>query len=192
MKTTPGLVNDGFTLAELLIALAILGIIATFAIPKILNTQKNNKFNALTKEAISTVAGAYSVMQGQGAASSTTTPSDVMRFVNYVKNANYTLDPAPTSLSDVGGTPGYLLHGGGVIRIGACSFGGTTALNKVSFLFDPDGVPTGNNDSIVFFLYYNGRITTLGTAPTGSLSSCASASGAPDPSADPNWFDWSH
>jgi prepilin-type N-terminal cleavage/methylation domain-containing protein len=43
---------SGFTLAELLIALAILGIIATFTIPKVLSSQNNAKRNALFREAI--------------------------------------------------------------------------------------------------------------------------------------------
>ncbi len=42
----------GFTLAELLIALAILGVIVTFTIPKILNSQTNNQKKAVFKETI--------------------------------------------------------------------------------------------------------------------------------------------
>jgi prepilin-type N-terminal cleavage/methylation domain-containing protein len=40
----------GFTLAELLIALGILGVIATFAIPKILVAQQDTKRKAVLKE----------------------------------------------------------------------------------------------------------------------------------------------
>lgn len=46
----------GFTLAELLIALAILGVIATFTIPKILQAQQNQKKQAILKETISIVS----------------------------------------------------------------------------------------------------------------------------------------
>ena len=49
----------GFTLAELLIALAILGVIATFTIPKILDSGTDSKRNAIAKEIAATVSGAY-------------------------------------------------------------------------------------------------------------------------------------
>jgi prepilin-type N-terminal cleavage/methylation domain-containing protein len=42
----------GFTLAELLIALAILGVIATFTIPKVLNSQQADKKKAVIRETI--------------------------------------------------------------------------------------------------------------------------------------------
>lgn len=41
--------QKGFTLAELLISLAILGVIATFTIPKILSSQQNGSLNASTE-----------------------------------------------------------------------------------------------------------------------------------------------
>lgn len=44
--------QPGFTLAELLIALAILGVIATFTIPKILQAQQNQEKHAIYKETI--------------------------------------------------------------------------------------------------------------------------------------------
>ena len=43
--------HPGFTLVELLIALAILGTIATFTIPKVLQTQQDGKFKSIGKEA---------------------------------------------------------------------------------------------------------------------------------------------
>lgn len=42
--------QSGFTLAELLIALTILGVIATFTIPKILTAQQASTYNAIAKE----------------------------------------------------------------------------------------------------------------------------------------------
>jgi prepilin-type N-terminal cleavage/methylation domain-containing protein len=47
---------SGFTLAELLIALAILGVIATFTIPKLLQSQQNQQKQAVLKETISIVS----------------------------------------------------------------------------------------------------------------------------------------
>lgn len=48
----------GFTLAELLIALVILGLIATFSIPKVLQSNEDTKKNAIFKE---TIASLYQV-----------------------------------------------------------------------------------------------------------------------------------
>lgn len=51
----PLLIAKGFTLAELLIALGILGVIATFTIPKILISQNGAKRVAVFKEVIATL-----------------------------------------------------------------------------------------------------------------------------------------
>lgn len=53
--------QPGFTLSELLIALGILGIIAAFSIPKILNTQRDNRYNASAHEVAAAIGEAYSL-----------------------------------------------------------------------------------------------------------------------------------
>lgn len=50
--------HTGFTLAELLISLAILGLIATFTIPKIMSAQQNNEYSAIAQEDIATLSAA--------------------------------------------------------------------------------------------------------------------------------------
>ncbi|MBL8031855.1 MAG: prepilin-type N-terminal cleavage/methylation domain-containing protein [Candidatus Doudnabacteria bacterium] len=52
----------GFTLAELLIALVILGVIATFTIPKVLYANQNTKYNAIAKEAMGTIRPSLSTL----------------------------------------------------------------------------------------------------------------------------------
>ena len=47
-----------FTLSELLIALAILGLIATFTIPKIITNLNNNNRNAIYKETFAALSEA--------------------------------------------------------------------------------------------------------------------------------------
>ena len=46
----------GFTLAELLIALLILGVVATFTIPKVLQSQANSQKKAVFRETLAVVA----------------------------------------------------------------------------------------------------------------------------------------
>lgn len=64
--------QSGFTLAELLIALTILGLIATFTIPKILVSQQKQTYNVAEKEAIASVSSACQLYSlGTGASVNT-------------------------------------------------------------------------------------------------------------------------
>jgi len=56
----------GFTLAELLIALALLGVIAAFTIPKILNATNSAQMIANVKDGVSTIEQAWYNIQVQG------------------------------------------------------------------------------------------------------------------------------
>lgn len=78
----------GFTLSELLIALAILGVIATFTIPKILVAQQEQKKLAVMKETISMLNEVIYIgmLQGDIRPSGGTYTSDwILDHVNAVK-----------------------------------------------------------------------------------------------------------
>lgn len=60
-RTTP----QGFTLAELLIALALLGIIAAFTIPKVLQSSGQNEQIAKVREAVSTLENTWYNLKNQ-------------------------------------------------------------------------------------------------------------------------------
>ncbi len=113
--------QSGFTLAELLIALLILGEIATFTIPKVLNAQQKQNYNAAAKEVASIVAAGFTAayMENGGeswvanatAASSVPWSTGLSTFVpnrlNYVKKLT-----SGEVMTFPPGTPGILSYGG--------------------------------------------------------------------------------
>ncbi len=192
---TLGNKNFGFTLAELLIALAILGAIATFTIPKILVAQQDSKNNAIAKEAASAMSEAFQKHQLSGLVTTGTRVTHLTQYLNYVGvDTVSTIDNVQTagSVPCAGSHPCIRLASGAVIRCSTGTFVGTETTNAISFLVDPDGSYSGTTDGpgkgITFFLYYNGRLATYGTLAAGS-----SYNGTPytaTPAYDPPWFSW--
>jgi type II secretory pathway pseudopilin PulG len=189
----------GFTLAELLIALLILGEIATFTIPKIIMSQANTRNNAAAKEAMAMVSGAYQQYQvAQGAVPATAKFSDLTPYMNYVKvDTTSQLDDhvGANNNFDCSGRLCLRLHTGGVLftQYDSRSFGGTSPTNAVLLYFDPDGTRTGTSTdgpgkSVGFFLYYNGAVTSRANVRPGTADS--SVTHGASPSADPSWFSW--
>jgi prepilin-type N-terminal cleavage/methylation domain-containing protein len=175
----------GFTLAELLIALAILGVIATFTIPKIIGAAGNGQNTAIAKEAASMVSGAFSTYQLSNTLASGTTGGALTQYMNYVTIDSSTATTMVPACSAT--TPCIKLHNGGILQYGtANSFGGTATTNALYFNLDPDGAGAATTAS--FVQYYNGRLTTAGqqaaaTASTGALATTY----ATDPYYIQNW-----
>lgn len=187
----------GFTLAELLIALAILGVIATFTIPKLLEVQQNQQDNAKAKEAIATVAAAYHAYKLQNTAATSTTGGALTQYLNYVKiQTSGQVDDiyGYGSWNCFAGAPCYILHNGGALILSPNSFAGTKAwagtstTDFIDFFFDPDGRVTdgttnGPGKSLKIFLYYNGKVTDwCGAVDEDPLSSGCTGR--------PPWFYW--
>jgi prepilin-type N-terminal cleavage/methylation domain-containing protein len=188
--------NTGFTLAELLIALSILGVIATFTIPKLITTQANGRYNASAKEVASMITAAHQLASKDGILSSSTTPGALSQYMNYVSvdtssviddiNGNTTTTCSATTVC-------LNLHAGGKLFLWNDSFTGTNTTNAIMFQFDPDGVNTdgttnGPGKSVKFVLYYNGKLTTRADVLTGTVDSLGSYT--PNTTADPSWFRW--
>jgi prepilin-type N-terminal cleavage/methylation domain-containing protein len=74
----------GFTLSEILVTLAILGVIATFTIPKVLATQQDVKFKSISKEVIATVSQAYQEYLRSKSITSSAGIKDLTNYINYV------------------------------------------------------------------------------------------------------------
>jgi prepilin-type N-terminal cleavage/methylation domain-containing protein len=181
----------GFTLAELLIALAILSIIATFTIPKILTGSQNGQKMAAAKEVAAMISGAYRQAQLAGVATSTTKPSDLTPYMNYLAiDTSSTMDGHPTNSTKTCSASNICLRmqNGGMIWFDSVSFGGTSNLNSVNIMFDPDGTNNNNNQAVAFTLYYDGYITSRAYEKSGSMTSFGGPYG---PCAcDPSWFSW--
>lgn len=109
--------KNAFTLAELLIALAILGVIATFTIPKVLNSQVDTKRKAILREIVASVneAGYQGYIKGE--ILSGYNGSYIMEHLNAVKLcANAQTDGCfsqnATEAAWERAEPGMILHNG--------------------------------------------------------------------------------
>ncbi len=183
----------GFTLAELLSALAILGVIATFTIPKVLNATSNGQNIAIAKETATALSGAYQAYILNNGASSSTTIADITPYLNYVSVVTTPIDEAcsapPASAScTAGGIACLKMHNGAVIRyLTTAFFSGTDVDNALNFRLDVDG--TFNSErSLWMFQYYNGRLTDRSGIITGTNDSTGSLN--PTTACQPSWFSW--
>jgi prepilin-type N-terminal cleavage/methylation domain-containing protein len=189
-------INVGFTLAELLIALALLGVVATFTIPKVLQSQQDQSYKAKAKEAAGSIAAAYSILKQNNLLTSNTRPVDLTPYLNYTSvDTSTSIDWVQTagSLSCTATEPCYKLHNGGTLRFMDVYFSGTGTTNAIYFDFDPDGVNSGSTSgpgkSVEFVLYYTGRLTTYGAHTDNTVSSAGTRVNA-IPAYDPSWFGW--
>lgn len=186
-----------FTLAELLIALAILGVIAVFTIPKVLVAQQDAKYNAIGKEAAGMLSGAYEAYRLQTSPSSSTRTRDLTPYMNYVSVDTVSMvdsHQAQTDFSCATQVTCLKLHNGATLFYASTAqFGGTATTNAIWYYLDPDGRETdgttnGPGKSVVFYLYFNGKLRTWGTLEPNTYGN-----GNPwtaDPNRDPPWFSW--
>jgi prepilin-type N-terminal cleavage/methylation domain-containing protein len=193
--------NTAFTLAELLIALGILGMIATFTIPKVLQAQQNSKFNATAKEAASMIAGAFSAYQSGSSIAGSTGPKDLTPFMNYVAVVNdgsLVIDDYPTknSFACSGHFVCLVLHNGAILEYGDnMTFGGTASTNAIFFYLDPDGKYSNSTStpgkSLVLFMYPNGRITSYAGILSNTYTDFQGGlPNNPNAAFEPDWFSW--
>ncbi|MGE0200735.1 MAG: type II secretion system protein [Candidatus Melainabacteria bacterium] len=184
----------GFTLAELLIALAIMGVIITMVIPKVLTAQ-GNRYSAVGSEMAATVSGAVNVYRRESALGADTTMADLAQYMNYVTvDATSIIDDIEgnTSLDCSAATCLRFVNDGVLYFDPTVSFGGTETTNALWMVVDPDGRYCGSTNcagkSMEYFVYYNSRVTTLQNITPGTVSSDATRN--PVANADPAWSPW--
>jgi prepilin-type N-terminal cleavage/methylation domain-containing protein len=150
--------HKGFTLAELLIALAILGVIATFTIPKILSASANGQNTAVAKEAASMINGAYTTYTLQNTLTTGTTAGVLTQYMNYV-SVDTATDYGASQATCAAGVPCLKLHNGGIVQYSTTQdFSATTG--AIIFIVDPDGA--GTTGPVQLIQFYGGRMTTRG------------------------------
>jgi prepilin-type N-terminal cleavage/methylation domain-containing protein len=185
----------GFTLSELLIALAILGLIATFTIPKVLTSVGEKGNLNVAKEVLSSITSAYDVIRSEsnGYGATTINGADILNKMNFVQvfSTDVSWPLAATGHVDcVAATPCYQLHSGAVIQTTAADTFATQTLGTIAFNIYPDGGKTTASPAPLTALLTNdGRLIT-GTNLVFGTNTYTVAGGFAA-AALPTWFAWS-
>jgi prepilin-type N-terminal cleavage/methylation domain-containing protein len=194
--------TSGFTLAELLIALAILGVIATFTIPKVLQSQQDTRNKAIAKEAAGTISAAFLAYKGKNPDFSMQTfwTTDLEPYLNYVSlttDGSRSVDGTVTDATTLPCTTPMRclrLHNGATMYYWPMTFCDTTDKVAIWFRVDPDSAANGKYVAINFYLYPNGRLYSDNGLESlthwGWGWPTCQQSISPGDNPDPPWFNW--
>jgi prepilin-type N-terminal cleavage/methylation domain-containing protein len=160
--------RQAFTLSELLVSLAVLGLIAAFAIPKILNAVTERTARTAAIEAGSTLGAALVSFYAdkQLLATTSETSVDILTKVNYareVTGVTLTAGPGQGVGSTCDGTTIHCvaMHTGTIIatKVGDQLKSMTPGRRgTVVYLIDPDG--TGPNDPVQYIFSRDSKLYT--------------------------------
>jgi prepilin-type N-terminal cleavage/methylation domain-containing protein len=192
--------KQGFSLVELLITLAILGVLLTFTVPSLLSSSisdQGTKYNYMARNTMVMIVNAYEQYHmSYGTISTTMTVANLLPYLNYVSlDTSRTIDNkygSGTLSCNVSGGGCLILHNGGALRYNGSVLAGLNTTNALEFVFDPDGIVTdgttnGPGKAVDFFLYSTGYLRSRGaTLPNTTAGGNVYAS--PAPSADPPWL----
>ncbi len=157
---------QGFTLSELLVSLAVLGLIAAFAIPKVLTAVGESSSRAIGREAFGMISEAYQVIRSNnnGNVPRATTAQELINTMNYARvgtggNGQGTATNGTTASI-------VLQNAAQIAYVPADSFvpGAAGRAGVIGFTIDPDGSDTSGatdtnaNGPITVYLGGDGRI----------------------------------
>lgn len=192
--------NSGFSLVEILITLAVLGVLTAFTIPSLFNTPNSSlssKQTAMAKDTVYMIFAAYEQYRAANPTVTTGTTLGLLTpYMNYVSpKTSGNLDDhvgVNTTYTCGSNVTCYQMHNGGTFfwRNGM-SFAGTATTNGIYFFFDPDSIQTGGTadgpgKALCVLIYYDGTIRTRGTSKANSTNSYGP--GLNPGAYDPSWF----
>jgi prepilin-type N-terminal cleavage/methylation domain-containing protein len=172
--------RTGFTLVELLIALQILAVIATYTIPKILSSTQNTQKSSVFKEVISTESAIFyqQWLLGNIKIGGTVNTSYLLNNTNAVKicSSNAQTQGCWTqalsgNVAGEGGEPGLVLHNGATI-IGLRDESMSAPHGYSGFAIDwngPAGPNTEGDDQIEMQLCWEAVACWGGEVQTGTI-----------------------
>ena len=141
--------SPGFSLVEVLITLAIMGLLMVFTIPPLFQTPASNsssKYTAIVRDIAFVVINAYERYKlVNGTVATSTTMGAFTSYMNYVgTDSSTTIDNVNTLTTLACGSYTCLkLHSGAkLLYDGTMSFSGTNTTNALRFYVDPDGRQT--------------------------------------------------
>jgi len=194
---------QGFTLSELLVSLAVLGLIAAFAIPKVLTAVGQSSSKAIGRELFGLIAESYDAVKANnvGNVPRSTSSAQLVGNLNYARQV--------TTAGNGGATTNHVVFQNGSVLayVPTDTFADSGTVGRVGFTIDPDGPgATSANGPVTIYLGGDGRIWaaletyTSGTGTTASpfntdarytetaLVTATVASSTTATNADTTWF----
>lgn len=166
--------KKGFTLSELLVSLAVLGLIAAFAVPKVLTSVGNSTLLANAKEALSTISGAYEALKADYNGMIPTTlgnnlTTGVPSKMSYAQIGTYTqgalgIVDGFTAAVAAAGVNSVRFANNAIVTFDTGDIFTAAALTDIGrtvYNVDPDG--TGPNKGFTVILGYDGRVFIPGS-----------------------------
>ena len=95
------MIKKGFTLAEVLVTLLVIGVIAALTIPQLINSTEERQFKTAYKKAVSTIANATELMEANEVSCSVATNEDLAKCMKHaIKGTTLSNLFMPEALAD--------------------------------------------------------------------------------------------